>query len=352
MEQKKRFIIDMFYYLLLFGILLGVCKHLLPVMMPFLIAFLVAFVLQIPIKRLDGISGRERKILLVIFVGLFYFLLFWIVIFAGIKMLGVLGNLVEAAPGVYENTILPFIERVSNRIERAASQVSVEMSLRINSMIQHFVENMEKQITDFSVGVIRCISEGIMRIPHCMVQILITVIATFFLALDYEGIMEFLRGHLQNRQQKLLEKIEKCVKNALLIYLKSYTVLFGITFLELSIGFLLLRIPYAVLLGLAIAVFDLLPVLGTGGILIPWAIVLFVTNETSLAAGLLVLYAVITVIRSILEPRLVGKQIGLHPLAALLAMYLGLKLAGVIGLIAFPLGLNVLLSLKQASEAG
>ncbi|MCI5648434.1 MAG: sporulation integral membrane protein YtvI [Fusicatenibacter sp.] len=352
MEKKKQFLINLLYYLLLLGILLGVCRYLLPLVMPFLIAFFVSFLLQMPVKRFGKISRRKKRILLAIFVGLFYFLLFAAVVFFSIKLLEAAGHLIDAAPAFYETTVLPFLERVSRRVELAASGVSVEMSSDINSMIQNFIENMEKQITEFSIGLIKCISEGLVRIPNCMVQIAITVIATFFITLDYDGIIAFFREHLPVKQRLVIEKIELYVKNALLIYLKSYTLLFLITFLELTLGFLILRIPYAALIGLMIAAFDILPVLGTGGILIPWAIFLLMTKETSLAIGILVLYLIITVIRNILEPHLVGRQIGLHPLATLLAMYLGLKAAGIVGIIAFPVGLTVLLSLKQGYCSG
>lgn len=123
--------------------------------------------------------------------------------------------------------------------------------------------------------------------------------------------------------------------------------LFLLTFAELSIGFLILRIPYAILLGLAITLFDILPVLGTGGFLLPWAAILFLIKNTPLAVGILVLYLIITVVRNIMEPRLVGKQIGLHPLATLMAMFLGLKLVGIVGMFLFPIGLTVILGCKR-----
>ena len=96
-----------------------------------------------------------------------------------------------------------------------------------------------------------------------------------------------------------------------------------------------------------IAVFDILPILGTGGILLPWAAVLFVMGNKPLAAGILILYVIITVIRNIVEPKIVGKQIGLHPLVTLMAMFLGLKTFGIIGMIVLPVSLAVLINLEK-----
>lgn len=137
------------------------------------------------------------------------------------------------------------------------------------------------------------------------------------------------------------------VKNILFIYLRSYLLLFLLTFAELFLGFLILRIPYAGVLAFAIAVFDILPVLGTGGILLPWAAVLLIMGNTPLALGILVLYIVITAIRNTLEPKIVGKQIGLHPLATLIAMFIGLRILGIAGMVIFPVGLSVLVSLEK-----
>ena len=130
----------------------------------------------------------------------------------------------------------------------------------------------------------------------------------------------------------------------LFIYIRSYSLLFLITFGELCLGLFIFGIPYPVLIALGIAIFDILPVLGTGGILLPWAAVLLIMKEHGLAFGVVLLYLIILVVRNMLEPRIVGKQIGLHPLATLAALFLGLKLLGLVGLVAFPVALTVLVN--------
>jgi predicted PurR-regulated permease PerM len=114
--------------------------------------------------------------------------------------------------------------------------------------------------------------------------------------------------------------------------------LFFITFAELFIAFLIIRIEYSFVIALLIALIDVLPVLGAGAVLIPWGIISMVFGNYSVGIPILISYAVITVVRQIIEPRIVGKFIGLPPLAALASMYIGLKLMGVIGLFVFPVG--------------
>ena len=96
------------------------------------------------------------------------------------------------------------------------------------------------------------------------------------------------------------------------------------------------------LVALLIAIFDILPVLGTGGIMIPWAILTALGGDMGRALALLVVYVIITIIRNIIEPRIVGKQIGLHPVLTLMSMFVGTHLFGVVGLFGLPILLSLL----------
>ena len=116
---------------------------------------------------------------------------------------------------------------------------------------------------------------------------------------------------------------------------------------ELAVGISILGVKHAVLIAAVIAVFDILPMLGTGGIIIPWGIISLVTGNVFVGIGLLVLYVVITVVRNIVEPKIVGGQLGLHPIVTLACMFTGLQLCGIIGLFGFPIMLSLLLSLNK-----
>jgi predicted PurR-regulated permease PerM len=131
--------------------------------------------------------------------------------------------------------------------------------------------------------------------------------------------------------------------------LQGYILILLITFGELAIGFTLLRIDYSVLIAVAVALLDILPVVGTGTVLIPWSLISLLIGKIPQGIGLLVLYITITVVRNIIEPRIIGARIGLHPLATLIFMYLGLHLFGVIGMLLLPL---IIILLKNAQDAG
>lgn len=131
--------------------------------------------------------------------------------------------------------------------------------------------------------------------------------------------------------------------------LKGYISIMFITFVELSVGLTVLQAPNSILLAALIAVVDILPVLGTGTVLIPWSLISLITGDTFLGIGLIILYVVILIVRNIIEPKFIGKRIGLKPLVTLVSMYLGMKLAGVAGMFIFPL---VVAFLKNLHDAG
>ena len=119
-------------------------------------------------------------------------------------------------------------------------------------------------------------------------------------------------------------------------YIKAYGILLLLTFALLLVGFWILRVEYAFLLAFLIALADLLPIIGVGTILIPWGIVMLLQKQFYLGFGLLLLYLVISLIRQVAEPKVLGKSLGLHPLLTLFATYVGFSLFGVLGMILAP----------------
>ncbi|MDR3645587.1 MAG: AI-2E family transporter, partial [Clostridia bacterium] len=118
--------------------------------------------------------------------------------------------------------------------------------------------------------------------------------------------------------------------------------LMAITFTELCIGLGLMRVSHVVMIAALIAIVDILPILGTGTVLVPWAIIELVVGRQIFGLMLLLLYAIILVVRNILEPKIVGYHIGLYPLVTLIAMYVGLQAFGAVGLFTFPITVIVI----------
>ena len=157
----------------------------------------------------------------------------------------------------------------------------------------------------------------------------------------------FFLKQLDGKSKQIFLQVKKYVVGTLFVCIRSYALIMTITFIELSMGLSIIGVKNSILIAFLISVFDILPVLGTGGIMIPWTIIAALTGDYSLSIGLLIVYLIITVIRNIIEPKIVGSQIGLHPVVTLASMFVGVQLLGVVGLFGFPISLSLLRHLND-----
>lgn len=172
----------------------------------------------------------------------------------------------------------------------------------------------------------------ISAMPAALLFVLVTVIAGFYFCAEPGQVGKFLIAHLPRRLAEKIPSLRARAKAVSLRYLRAYLLILFVTFVQLFIGFLILRVRYAFLLSLFVAVVDFLPVLGVGTVLVPWAIIELLRKNFYLGFGLLILFAAVTVLRQIIEPRLIGKSLGVHPLAALIAGYAGWRWFGFLGM--------------------
>jgi sporulation integral membrane protein YtvI len=183
---------------------------------------------------------------------------------------------------------------------------------------------------------IAAITSTVSWVPKLFVGIVLSVISSAFFALDYGIVVEFLSNLVPEKRRGLADEVKTLLGEIGVKYIKAYALLMTITFVELAIGLSVLGIDGALTIAAMTAVVDILPVLGTGGIVVPWAVFHLIKGNLFLGLGLAILYLVITVVRQILEPKVVGQQIGLHPIVVLLCMYVGVQLFGIIGLFLLP----------------
>lgn len=167
--------------------------------------------------------------------------------------------------------------------------------------------------------------------------------------MDYEKITSFVIGQFSPKGREIVLDIKEYIVGTLFKIVKAYSIIICITFIELSIGLSILRVESAISIALLIACVDILPVLGTGGIVIPWIFIELFKGNVALAIGLTIIYVIITIIRNIIEPKIVGEQIGLHPLIMLICMFVGVKFFGVSGLFVLPI---IMIILKNLNDSG
>ena len=190
------------------------------------------------------------------------------------------------------------------------------------------------------------------RVPDSALGLGTGVISAFMISAKLPKIRSWVTRHLPREKLRPILQAMKRMKTAIGGWLLAQLKLAGVTMAILAAGFLLLRIPYALLWALAVSLIDSLPVLGTGAVLLPWALICLLQQETARAIGLVGIYVVISITRSVLEPKFLGRQLGLDPLVTLFALYAGYKLWGIGGMLLAPLLAVTAIQLVPGKKGG
>lgn len=346
-ETQKRFLIRIGFWAVVILLVILCLKYVLPFLLPFVVAFLIAALLNRPIMLLAEKLNGKRVVPAILMTLLFYVAAAALFSLLGLRVFMFVWETVRALPQLYRNTLEPALETMFSSLEVYLDELDPAVVTALTDNMNSALGSLGSFVTNASVRIISYISGIAAAVPGSFLNVIITIIVTFFLAIDYPKVTGFILRQLPEKADFYIGEIRDYVGGTLLKCLASYALILCITFLEISVGLTVLRVPNAILIALCIAVFDILPVLGTGGIMIPWGIISLIMGKWVLGLGLLALYLIITVIRNIIEPKIVGHQVGLHPVVTLLSMLAGLQLFGIIGLFGFPITLSLLKNLND-----
>ena len=346
-ETQKRFLIRIGFWAVVILLVILCLKYVLPFLLPFVVAFLIAALLNRPIMFLAEKLNGKRVVPAILMTLLFYVAAAALFSLLGLRVFMFVWETVRALPQLYRNTLEPALETMFSSLEVYLDELDPAVVTALMDNMNSALGSLGSFVTNASVRIISYISGIAAAVPGSFLNVIITIIVTFFLAIDYPKVTGFILRQLPEKADFYIGEVRDYVGGTLLKCLASYALILCITFLEISVGLTVLRVPNAILIALCIAVFDILPVLGTGGIMIPWGIISLIVGKWVLGLGLLALYLIITVIRNIIEPKIVGHQVGLHPVVTLLSMLAGLQLFGIIGLFGFPITLSLLKNLND-----
>jgi len=332
-EKKKTFITNTIYIFILLFLLFLSLKYALPVLMPFIIGFIVAMILKPVIRFIHKKTNINKKLISVLIFLLFYGTIGLLLAFLIISTTSSLKELFIQLPDIYASSIEPSLVIIFEWFEKALPHVTSILGTNAENIIQ----SLTSFVTSFSSGALNLIKNFATQIPMFVVKVLLGFLSSFFFTIDYDKVTSFILRQMSPSNQKVVLTImHNCIRTVFK-FIRAYAILISITFIELTIGFSLLNIDNVLLLAFLIALIDVLPVIGTGTILIPWVIISFVQKNIGFAVGMLVLYLVVWCVRQFLEPKIVGEQIGLHPIVTLISMFIGVTFFGFLGLFMLPL---------------
>jgi sporulation integral membrane protein YtvI len=351
LEERRKFIINVLYFALAAALLYFGVKYLLIWLLPFLIGFFVSLLLRPIIGFISARTRIPNKVVAPIIILLFYAVFGVLLTLVGIKLVLLLKEGFASLPTIYKESIEPLINTTIAKIRELTAELDPETAQYIDSMTASLSQSAGSLVTSASSTAIVALSVTVSSVPGFLLAALFTVLSSFFFTMDFSKIAGYVEDLLPDRAMAILHRLRAMVGVLGVKYVKSYAILMSVTFIELAIGFFILGLENAVALAALVALIDLLPVLGTGSVVIPWAVIELVKGNYGFATGLAIMYIVILVVRNILEPKIVGGQIGVHPLAMLISMYLGLQIFGFIGIFVLPILLVVTKSFYDSKKA-
>lgn len=308
----------------------------LPATLPFWIGLAIAALLR-PVSLLFSQKLHLRRRRAAAFVmSLFYLLLGLLLWLALLLVWSWLSSLTARAPELYRSVFLPAIADFFEWLSRFLSRFSPDLVQTVALWRQSFSTAAAQLSAFFSSVLLQLCHSFAARAPHFFFGVVVTILCSNFISLDYPRVTQFLVRLLPPTVRSPVCELKTFLFSTLFCMAKAYLILMAVTFSALSLGLWLLGVQNFFPIALLTALLDLLPVIGTGFVLIPWAILSLMQGNRLLGFGLLLLYLCVNLLRSLLEPKLVGNSIGLPPLVTLLSIYAGLRLFGIAGGLLMP----------------
>lgn len=364
-EKKKKFIINVVYTVILIALFYLFFKFAFGTILPILCAVVAAMILQKPVNFICKKTPLKRGlvsalsvlfafavvisglVLILIWVGSEFkgFFQYVMIQFEDIpalvhKVEGYIANAIGFLPEKLETTVMEFVSEKLASITAPTvtpNEPSASIDLSMLSTPLMGIWNTAKQI------------------PTTLVSIVVAIVACCFMTADFASVKKLVLGFFQPDTRTKIVRAKRLLFPSLGKMAKAYGIIITITFCELSLGLFLLKLMgiydsgYIFVIAILTAIIDIVPVLGTGTVLIPWAAISLLNANYPLAIGLIVMYACITVIRQIIEPKLVAAQLGIPAFLTIVSMFIGSQIFGVIGIFILPI---TIVMLKLLNDEG
>ncbi len=318
------------------------------VALPFLIAYLLSRLIKPFVERICRRGRIPRPpvaaVLVILFVGVVVLLaaqgirrgISEISRFVGELsadsdgVVAAVSRLLERASSISEH--IPFLRRFED------SPGYADFCARLDSLVKSGIDRLVGTVGNALPDAAMTVAG---RLPGAFIFVTVLLLACYYFSADdgrlSAGLRQRYEAWIPERWRDRLTPIGHRLRRLGRQYLRAYVILGLFTFLEVFIGLTVLGVRYAFILSWLIALVDFLPLLGTGVVLVPWGIICLLLGEYKLGVGLLILFGICTLLRQLLEPRFIGRGLGLHPLVSLLSMYVGLRFFGVLGMLLAPL---------------
>lgn len=345
-EKYLKIITNLFVFLAIVLAIVFVVPRVFKFFMPFVIGWILAMLANPIVKFMESHLKivRKHSTVMVIIGALTIVIL--IIYIAGVNVVRQVGNLVADIPQIIES-----VQGDWNDIQKNMSVVYNKLPDNIQDSMangyENLVDSFSGMVGKLGVPTVNAVGSFAQNIPSALISTIMTILSSYFFIADKERVDGILKKYTPKSIKKYILMIWKEFKRIVGGYFAAQIKIMGIVMVLLFLGFLILKVKYAILLAVLIAFLDMLPFFGTGTALGPWAVFKLLSGDYTLAIGLVVIYGITQLVRQLIQAKIVGDTIGLDPLATLFFMYIGYKLMGVLGMIiAIPTGM-ILISLYK-----
>lgn len=310
--------------------------------LPFLIAFIISLMLEPAIRFIMRKTKLRRKTSSIIVFIIAIVLIVGLLVWAGVTIVSEASNLLTSLNEYFEKGYA-LVQDLISQIDFSKFKISENIMDTIQSSAADFLGTLSDWAKNVLTGAINFLTS----IPTIGVYVAVTLLALYFMCVDKVYMIDQLEHHMPQIWVKKIGIHLKGVIKSLGGYLKAELTLVLISFIITLIGlyifyFVGLNVHYPLLMALIIGFVDLLPIFGSGTFMLPWAVLTACSGDFTLAIAILILWAIISIVRQFLEPKIVSGHIGIHPIFTLIAMYTGFKFIGVLGMIIGPILLIIL----------
>lgn len=310
--------------------------------MPFVIGWIIALIANPLVRMLESRMKMVRKhssALIVIgvlaaVIGLSYFLIS--------RLFYQAWDFAKELPELYA-MVSEEIRNIFVRFDDIFRMLPENVQTSWQEFVGNVGQTMSFLVEKIASPTVEAAGNVAMRIPSLLVNVVVTILSSYFFIAEKDKIVEFWERHLSQKGNQYYLHLKEDVKRLVGGYFMAQFKIMFVVGTMLLIGFLLLGVNYAFLLAFLVSMLDFLPLFGTGTVLIPWALLNLLSGNYALAAGLAILYVLTQVVRQVIQPKIVGDSMGLPPLWTLIFLYIGFKVHGISGMIlAVPIGIIVM----------
>lgn len=325
---------------------LGFLYGLFTVGSPFLLAMVIAIFLEPMVRLFMNVARLNRMAASIIVCTLFTLLMLFMSYLLGAKVVAELAELMRKIPA-YLNDANHYVRDAVSKTELLYSSLPDELAGQVQEWAENSVTTLTDALSGIAVNVSGYLIDAAKAIPGLFIWSIVFVIALYLLTMGLPQLKESFLSLFEERSRSKMSAVLDNLRLAIFGFLQAQIILAVLVYAMSLIGFIVLGAAYPMALALLVVVVDILPILGVGSVLLPWAVFSLITGNTYLGVGLIVMFLVISIVRRIVEPKVVGDAVGIGALAALVSLYVGFKLIGIVGLFLGPIVIIIYQAMRK-----